>query len=91
MELCAQDAVMIGVADGDFACVKNDRAAIEVIVQISERVRPGVAAIPFGWWSDHHSDGRVANALTNDALTDWGGGVAFSDTLVAITPVKTTP
>ena len=91
VELCAQDAVMIGVADGDFACVKNDRAAIEVIVQISERVRPGVAAIPFGWWSDHHSDGRVANALTNDALTDWGGGVAFSDTLVAITPVKTTP
>ena len=29
-------------------------------------------------------DGKVANSLTNDTLTDWGGGVAFSDTLVQI-------
>ena len=40
-------------------------------------VRPGVVAIPFGWWSAQHPDGRVANALTNDTLTDWGGGVAY--------------
>ena len=26
---------------------------------ITERVRPGVVAIPFGWWSAHHPDGRV--------------------------------
>jgi hypothetical protein len=26
----------------------------------------------------------VANSLTNDTLTDWGGGVAFSDTLVEV-------
>ena len=31
-----------------------------------------------------HPDGTVANALTNDTLTDWGGGVAFSDTLVEV-------
>ena len=56
-------------------------------MRISERMRPGVAAVPFGWWGDDHRDGRVANALTNDTLTEWGGGVAFSDTLVVITPV----
>ena len=87
VELCEQDAVAIGVADGDFARVENDRASIEVAVRISGRMRPGVAAVPFGWWGDHHRDGRVANSLTSDTLTDWGGGVAFSDTLVAITPV----
>jgi hypothetical protein len=32
----------------------------------------------------HHPDGRAANALTNDTLTDWGGGVAFWDTLVEV-------
>ncbi len=86
VELCPTDAHAFGLMDGAVARVENDRAAIEVVVRISERMRPGVAAIPFGWWGDHHRDGRVANALTSDTLTDWGGGVAFSDTLVAITP-----
>ncbi len=87
VELCAPDADALGLVDGDIARVANDRASIEVAVRISARMRPGVAAVPFGWWGDHHRDGRVANSLTNDALTDWGGGVAFSDTLVAITPM----
>ena len=43
-----------------------------------------MAAIPWGWWRNQHPDGKVANSLTNDTLTDWGGGVAFSDTLVQI-------
>jgi anaerobic selenocysteine-containing dehydrogenase len=49
-------------------------------------VRPGTVVIPWGWLADQHPDGRVANSLTNDTLTDWGGGVAFSDTLVEIQP-----
>ena len=52
----------------------------------AERLRPGVVAIPFGWWSRHHPDGRIANSLTNDTLTEWGGGVAYSDTLVQVAP-----
>jgi anaerobic selenocysteine-containing dehydrogenase len=86
VELDAADAEARGLAAGDMARVWNDRASVTVPVRISGRVRPGLAAIPFGWWSAHHPDGRVANALTNDTLTDWGGGVAFSDTLVEIEP-----
>ena len=37
-----------------------------------------------GWWEQHHRDGSVANSLTSDTLTDWGGGVAFYDTLVEV-------
>jgi anaerobic selenocysteine-containing dehydrogenase len=66
--------------------VWNDRADLRLPVRVTPRLRPRVVAIPFGWWSAHHPDGRVANSLTNDTLTDWGGGVAFSDTLVAIAP-----
>jgi anaerobic selenocysteine-containing dehydrogenase len=43
-----------------------------------------VVAVPFGWWRDHHDDGHVANSLTSDTLTEWGGGVAYSDTLVEV-------
>jgi anaerobic selenocysteine-containing dehydrogenase len=84
LELCADDATSRGIADGQCVRVFNDRASIEVPARISERLRPGVVSIPWGWWSRHHPDGMVANSLTNDTLTEWGGGVAFSDTLVEV-------
>ena len=86
VELCGVDAEQRGLVDGDVATVHNDRASIEVVVKVTDRLRPGVAAVPFGWWGTHHRDGKVANSLTSDTLTDWGGGVAYSDTLVEVTP-----
>jgi anaerobic selenocysteine-containing dehydrogenase len=53
-------------------------------VRIEHRMRPGVVAVPFGWWRHQHPDGEVANSLTSDRLTDWGGGVAYADTLVQV-------
>ena len=84
VELDPADAAARGLGDGDCARVWNDRASLELPVRLSERLRPGVTAIPFGWWMAHHPDGRVANSLTNDTLTEWGGGVAYSDTLVQV-------
>jgi anaerobic selenocysteine-containing dehydrogenase len=88
VELDAADAARRGLADGDRVRVWNDRADVELPVRISARLRPGVVAIPFGWWGTQHADGRTANALTNDTLTEWGGGVAYSDTLVEVGPVS---
>ncbi|MEQ8437346.1 MAG: molybdopterin-dependent oxidoreductase [Ilumatobacter fluminis] len=84
VELDAADAAARGLADGDAARVFNDRASLELPVKITERLRPGLASIPWGWWRHQHPDGKVANSLTNDTLTDWGGGVAYSDTLVQV-------
>ncbi len=84
VELGAADAAARGLAEGDTATVWNDRASLQLPVRISTRLRPGVAAIPFGWWQSQHPDGKSANALTNDTLTEWGGGVAYSDTLVQV-------
>ena len=84
VELVAADADARGLHEGAMARVWNDRASVVVPVRITERLRPGVVAIPFGWWSRHHPDGRIANSLTNDTLTEWGGGVAYSDTLVQV-------
>jgi anaerobic selenocysteine-containing dehydrogenase len=84
VELDPTDAAARELADGDCARVFNDRASLEVPVRISKRLRPGVAAIPWGWWRHQHPDGKVANSLTNDTLTEWGGGVAYSDTLVQV-------
>lgn len=86
VELNPLDAATRGLADGDEAIVQNDRAELCLPVKVSDRLRPGVAAIPFGWWMSQHPDGKVANSLTNDTLTDWGGGVAYCDTLVQVRP-----
>ena len=91
VELDAADAQERDLSDGDLATVCNDRASVVVPVRISDRLRPGVVAIPFGWWSASHPDGKVANSLTNDTLTDWGGGVAYSDTLVQVVRVGQAP
>jgi anaerobic selenocysteine-containing dehydrogenase len=84
IELDADDAAVRGLTEGSLARVWNDRASVAVPVRITERLRPGVVAIPFGWWGQQHVDGKVANSLTNDTLTEWGGGVAYSDTLVQV-------
>lgn len=89
LELCADDATSRGITDGQCVRVFNDRASVEVPARITERLRPGVVSIPWGWWSRHHPDGMVANSLTNDTLTEWGGGVAFYDTLVEVSPLIT--
>jgi anaerobic selenocysteine-containing dehydrogenase len=86
VELDPSDAEARRVADGDRVRVWNDRASLTLPARISGRLRPGVVAVPFGWWADHHSEPATINELTNDALSDWGGGVAFHDTRVEVAP-----
>ena len=84
LEVHPFDAERLGLTEGADAMVWNDRATLRLATRISDRLRPGVVAIPWGWWSDQHPDGRAVNSLTGDRLTDWGGGTAFGDTLVAV-------
>lgn len=80
VELDPHDATARGIGEGDAVAVWNDRAELTLPAKLSTRLRPGVALIPWGWWGKEAN----ANALTNDTLTDWGGGVAYSDTLVEV-------
>ncbi|MEI8336203.1 MAG: molybdopterin-dependent oxidoreductase [Actinomycetes bacterium] len=87
VEMVAADATALNLSDGALVKVSNDRGEVTLRVRVTERLRTGVVAIPWGWWGDAH-EGGVANSLTSDRLTDWGGGVAYSDTLVAVTAAK---
>ncbi len=88
VELDPADAAERGLTEESTAVVWNRRARVELPVRITRRLRPGVVAIPFGWWRAQHPDGKVANSLTNDTLTEWGGGVAYSDTLVQVASLR---
>jgi anaerobic selenocysteine-containing dehydrogenase len=83
VEVDPVDAAARGIGDGDLVSIRNDRATLQLPAQISARLRPGVVAVPWGWWGEEAN----VNALTNDTLTDWGGGVAYFDTLVEVVRV----
>jgi anaerobic selenocysteine-containing dehydrogenase len=91
VEVHADDAAALGLVEGATVRVWNDRGELQLPMRLSTRVRPGVVAVPWGWWANQYPDssstGPVANSLTNDTLTDWGGGVAFWDTQVALSPL----
>ncbi|MFM8562718.1 MAG: molybdopterin-dependent oxidoreductase [Acidimicrobiia bacterium] len=86
-ELDPTDAECRGIADGDAVRVFNDRASLRATARVSastSRVRPGLVIVPFGWVGERTSDGNTVNMLTSDTPTDFGGGVAFYDTLVEV-------
>jgi anaerobic selenocysteine-containing dehydrogenase len=83
-ELDPTDAAARGIADGDAVRVWNDRGSLTLTARVGTRLRPGVVAVPFGWWSQEHGEHGTANSLTNDMLTDWGGGVAYGSTRVDV-------
>jgi anaerobic selenocysteine-containing dehydrogenase len=81
-EIDPVDAEARGIAEGEEVRVFNDRGELRLPARISDRLRPGLVAIPWGWWGEEAN----ANALTNDVASDWGGAVAFYDTLVEAAP-----
>lgn len=80
VEIDPADAAARGIDEGDLVFITNDRSTLKLPARLSTRLRRGVVAIPWGWWGE----GANVNSLTNDTLTDWGGGVAYFDTLVEV-------
>ncbi len=84
VELSPADAADRGIQAGETVEVFNDRAVLRLTARIGDVVRDGLVAVPWGWHAAAHPDGRTVNALTNDAPTTFGGGVAYSDTMVEV-------
>jgi anaerobic selenocysteine-containing dehydrogenase len=48
-QLHPDDAARLGLADGAVATVRSAAGAIEVPVEVTDVVMPGVVCIPYGW------------------------------------------
>src|SRR2546426_1945751 len=83
--LAADDAARRGIADGDAVRVESPRGAARFTARITDATRPGVAVIEGIWWHRFHPGGRGVNILTDDRVTDMGGGPAFHSNLVEVT------
>jgi anaerobic selenocysteine-containing dehydrogenase len=81
LELHVDDAQVRGIAEGQAVRVWNDRGSVSYRAHLTDRVRPGTVAAPFGPWM--HA-GASVNSLTSDRLGDLGNGPTFCDTLVEV-------
>ncbi len=84
LDLNPADAAPRGIADGECVRIFNDRGEFSATVRVTERARPGVAVAPSVWWQKLAPDGRNANAVTSQALTDMGRAATFYDCLVEV-------
>jgi anaerobic selenocysteine-containing dehydrogenase len=69
--------------------VSTERGELHAVCRISDRVRPGIAWMPFGGLHDANGDRQSVNLLTAEEPTDWGGGSGLYDAFVELTPLPT--
>jgi anaerobic selenocysteine-containing dehydrogenase len=84
LEIHPDDARSRGIASGDRVRVFNDRGSFLLSARVTPNARPGVVVAPSIWWRKLSPDGRNANEVTSQALTDIGGGATFYDCLVEV-------
>jgi anaerobic selenocysteine-containing dehydrogenase len=84
LEIHPQDAAARGIADGARVRVFNDRGSLELKARVTERARRGVVVALSIWWKKFARDGKNANELTNQVLTDIGAAPTFYDVRVEV-------
>jgi formate dehydrogenase major subunit len=82
VEICAADALALGVAEGDTVRVTSRRGSVLIGVRVSNRQAPGQVFIPM------HYREAAANLLTNPALDPYAKIAEFKISAVRIEPVR---
>jgi anaerobic selenocysteine-containing dehydrogenase len=96
MHVHPDDAQRLGLADGKVALVTSKAGGLEVPVEVTDAIMPGVVSIPHGWGHDRagvrlgvagaHA-GVNSNILTDDVLTDaLTGNAVFNGIPVTVVP-----
>jgi anaerobic selenocysteine-containing dehydrogenase len=81
-----EDAAARGIADKDPVRIHNARGSYEAVAEVSDRVRPGVAATTKGHWAKFNG-GATVNATVDERDSDMDRGAVFHDNRVEVSPV----
>lgn len=87
MAVNPEDATTLGLTDGAAARVENRFGTVEIRVQVTGEVPPGVVSIPKGYWKSATLNGFTSNALSPDHVDAVGGGACYNDARVSIRPL----
>lgn len=84
LDIHPNDAAARGIAHGDMARIFNDRGSFVARARVTDKAREGLVVALSVWWKKLASDGRNANEVTSQHLTDMGRGPTFYDLLVQV-------
>ena len=84
LALHPDDAAARALVDGDEVRIRNDRGSFTARLRVTDRARRGVAVASSIWWKKLAPGGANANAVTSQALTDFGRAATFYDCLVEV-------
>jgi anaerobic selenocysteine-containing dehydrogenase len=78
------DAQAREIANGAMVRIFNDRGTMQARARVTDRAREGLVVGLSIWWKKLAPDGRNANEVTSQALTDIGNAATFYDCLVEV-------
>ena len=84
LDIHPNDAAPRGIVHGDMARIFNDRGSFVAKARVTEKARPGLVVGLSIWWKKLSRDGKNANEVTSQRLTDMGRAPTFYDTLVQV-------
>ena len=84
LDMHPDDAAARAINHGDKVRIFNDRGSFVCKARVTPKARPGLVVGLSIWWKKLASDGRNANEVTSQRLTDMGRAPTFYDTLVQV-------
>jgi len=84
LDIHPADCASRGIADGDMVRIFNDRGSFIAKARVTDKARTGLVVGLSVWWKKLAKDGKNANEVTSQQLTDMGRAPTFYDTLVQV-------
>ncbi|MNO83693.1 Dimethyl sulfoxide reductase DmsA precursor [compost metagenome] len=84
LDIHPTDAAARGIEEGNLVRIFNDRGSFVAKARVTDRAREGLVVGLSVWWKKFADDGKNANEVTNQRLTDMGKGPTFYDVLVQV-------
>ncbi|MDB5805722.1 MAG: molybdopterin oxidoreductase [Betaproteobacteria bacterium] len=84
LDIHPADCAPRGIVDGEMVRIFNDRGSFVARARVTPKARAGLVVGLSVWWKKLASDGKNANEVTSQRLTDMGRAPTFYDTLVQV-------
>jgi anaerobic selenocysteine-containing dehydrogenase len=84
LDIHPNDAAARSINHGDMARIFNDRGSFVARARVTSKAREGLVVGLSVWWKKLATDGKNANEVTSQRLTDMGRAPTFYDTLVQV-------
>jgi len=84
LDISPDDAATRGINHGDLVRIFNDRGSFVCKARVTPKARKGLVVGLSIWWKKLAGDGKNANEVTSQRLTDMGRAPTFYDTLVQV-------